>query len=413
MTRSGSKALAWTLCALTFAAAISFVVVAIIDPNAGGPDHVSPSGPTPNDKASGGYVPYAVLTAIVFTAFAVVGGVVAARRPRNPVGWCFAAGALLWALGVLSSGVYWHLAFGREHPPRTADYMAWLGNWSFAPAFVLLLCLVPLLFPTGAPPGPRWRVIGRTAAVAGVLATLSFAFMPGPLDKADFPWVDNPLGVSGLGLRTLADVSFVAVTATALAGLISVVIRYRRADGIERLQLRWLAVAAGVLVLGAVGGSAASGWLGSGAGWVGILLGLLSIAVAVAIAMLRYRLYDIDVLINRTLVYGALTATLVGIYVVSVLLLQLLLNGVTGDSSLAVAVSTLAAAGLFGPARARIQRGVDRRFYRRRYDARRTLEAFSARLRDEVALDVLTAELQDVVAETMRPAHVSLWLRRR
>src|SRR5262249_28162562 len=134
MTSSGSRALAWTLCAVTVAVAIAFVVVAIIDPNAGGPQHVSPSGPTPHDKAAGGYVPYAVLTAIVFVAFAVVGGVVASRRPRNPVGWCLAIGALLWALGVLSSGVYWHLAFGREHPPAAAEYMAWLGNWTFAPA---------------------------------------------------------------------------------------------------------------------------------------------------------------------------------------------------------------------------------------------------------------------------------------
>ena len=411
MTRSRSKALAWALCALTIAVAIGFVLVAVIDPNAGGPEHPSPSGPTPSDKASGGDVPYAVLTAIVFMAFAVVGGVVASRRPRNPVGWCLAAGALLWALGVLSSGIYWHLAFGREHPPAAAAYMAWLGNWTFAPAFALLLCFVPLLFPTGAPPGPRWRVVGRVAVVAGVAATLSFAFMPGRLSKADFPWVDNPLGVGGLGLRTVADVSFLAVAATALAGLVSVVVRYRRARGIERLQLRWLAVAACVLVLGAVGGDAGSGWLGSGAGWIGILVGLLSIAVAIGVAMLRYRLYDLDILINRTLVYGALTATLAAVYVGSVLLLQLLLGGVTGRSSFAVAVSTLAVAGLFRPARARIQRGVDRRFFRRRYDARQTLEAFSARLRDEVALDALTAELEGVVADTMQPAHVSLWLR--
>ena len=138
MTRLGSSSrLAWALCGFTVAVAVAIVVVAIADPNAGGPEHVSPSGPTAHDTAAGGYVPYAVLTAIVFSAFAVVGAVVAARRPRNPVGWFFGAGALLWALAVLSSGVYWHVAFGRLHPPATADFIAWFGSWAFLPAFVL------------------------------------------------------------------------------------------------------------------------------------------------------------------------------------------------------------------------------------------------------------------------------------
>jgi hypothetical protein len=410
VTRIGSGTLAWVLCAATVAVAIAFVVVAIIDPNAGGPEHVSASGPSPHDKASGGYVPYAVLTAIVFSAFALVGAVVAQRRPRNPVGWFFGAGALLWALGVLSSGLYWHMAFGRSHPPRAADFVAWLGSWTFVPAFVLLLGLVPLLFPTGAPPGPRWRVVGWTAAVAGVVATLSNAFVPGPLDIADFPWVDNPLGVEGLGLRTLADVSFPLVAAAALAGLISVVARYRRARGIERLQVKWVAVAACALVLFALGGSALSGWLGSGAGWIGILLGLLGVAAAVGIALLRYRLYDLQVVINRALVYGALTAILAATYVGSVLLLQLLLSP---SSNLAIAASTLAVAALFYPARSRIQRLVDRRFYRRKYDAQHTVDAFSARLRDELDLATLSSDLAGVVSETLQPAHVSLWLRER
>ena len=143
----------------------------------------APPGPARTDKASGGYVPYAVFSGIVFAAFAVVGGVVAARRPRNPIGWFLSVGALLWSLGVLSSSVYWHMAFGRSDPPAAADYVAWLGTWTFLPAFVLLLSLVPLLFPTGAPPGPRWRVVAWTAAVAGGVATLSTALAPGPLDR--------------------------------------------------------------------------------------------------------------------------------------------------------------------------------------------------------------------------------------
>jgi hypothetical protein len=196
-----------------------------------------------------------------------------------------------------------------------------------------------------------------------------------------------------------------------LAALTSLVVRYRRARGIERLQLRWVAAAACLLVLLAVGGSLATPWLGSGAGWISMLLGLLAVAASLAVALLRYRLYDIDVVVNRTLVYGALTATLALTYLGSVLLLQLALSTITEGSGLAVAASTLAVAAMFRPARARIQEGVDRRFYRRKYHAAHTLGRFAAQLRDEVALDSLRAELQSVVASTMQPAHVSLWLR--
>jgi hypothetical protein len=409
--RAGAPVLAWAVCALTVAVALASLVLAIVDPNSGGPTHVSASGPSPQDEPEGGYVPYAAFNALVFSTFAMVGAIVAIRRPRNPVGWFFGAGALLWSLGVLSSGVYWHMAFGRANPPAAADYFAWFATWSFLPAFVLLLALVPLLFPTGAPPSPRWRKVGWTAAVAGVVATGSNAFAPGSLEAADFPWVDNPFGVGGLGLDTLAAVSFPVVGVAALAGIVSLVVRYRRAHGVERQQLRWVAGAGCLLVLAAIGGSAASGWLGQGAGWIGILLGLLGVAVAVAIALLRYRLYDLDVVVNRTLVYAGLTALLAATYLVCVLLLQLVASGAAGGSSLAVAVSTLAVAALFRPARERIQHAVDHRFYRRKYDAARTIEAFSTRLRDEVDLDALDHELSAVVRDTLQPRHVSLWLR--
>ena len=412
MTRLGSSSwLAWVICGLTVAAAVAVVVIAIADPNSAGPAHVGPSGPTAHDKPQGGYVPYAVLTGLVFSTFAVVGAIVAARRPRNAVGWLVAVAALLWTLAVLSNGVYWHMAFGRPDAPAAADFVAWFGTWAFLPAFVLLLGLVPLLFPTGAPPGRRWRAVGWTAAVAGGVATVSTALAPGPLEAADYPWVDNPFGIEGLGLGTLADLSFVPAGVAALAALVSLVVRYRRARGIERLQLRWVAAAACVLVLFAVGGSLATPWLGEGVGWVAMLFGLLAVAASLAGALLRYRLYDIDIVINRTLVYGALTATLALTYLGSVLLLQLALSGITEESGLAVAASTLAVAALFRPARARIQRGVDRRFYRRKYDAARTLERFGAHLRDEVDIDALGGELRAVVAQSMQPASISLWLR--
>ena len=304
--RVGPAALAWALCGVTVAVALGGLILAIADPNTAGPAHASPSGPTVHDTPAGDYVPYAALTAIVFSTFAVVSAVVAARRPRNPVGWLIGAGSFLWALAVLANNVYWHIAFGRPDPPAAGDYLAWLGNWTFLPAFLLLLGLVPLLFPTGAPPGPGWRKVGWIAAVAGGVAAVSNALAPGPMDSADFAWIDNPFGIGGLGLGLVADVSFALVGAAALAGIASLVVRYRRAHGIERLQLRWVAGAGCLLVLFTIGGDVASAWLGSGAGWAGTLLGLLCVAVAVAVSLLRYRLYDIDVVINRTLVYGAL-----------------------------------------------------------------------------------------------------------
>jgi hypothetical protein len=402
--------LARAVCALTVAVALASLVLAIVDPNVGGPAHVSPSGPTPQDEPEAGYVVYAALSGLVFSAFALVGAIVAIRRPRNPVGWFFGAGALLWSLGVLSGGLYWHMAFGRANPPVAADYVAWLGTWTFLPAFVLLLALVPLLFPTGAPPSPRWRKVGWTAAVLGVVATVSNALAPGSLEAADFPWVDNPFGVGGLELDRLAAVSFPVVGAAALASIASLVVRYRRAHGVERQQLKWVAGAACLLVVAAVGGEVASPWLGSGAGWIGILLGLLCIAIAMGVALLRHRLYDLDVVVNRALVYGALTAILAATYAGTVLLLQLVLSP---SSNLAIAVSTLAVAGFFYPARTRVQRLVDRRFYRRKYDAQRTVDSFSARLRDELDLAALSSDLRGVVRETLQPAHVTLWLRER
>jgi len=410
-SRVGAPALAWALCTLTVAVALASLVLAIADPNSAGPAHPSPSGPSPNDSPEPGYAPYAAFSALVFSGFAVVGAIVAARRPRNPIGWLFEAGALVWSLGVLSNGVYWHMAFGRVHPPAAADYVAWFGSWSFEPAFVLLLCFVPLLFPTGSPPTPRWRVVGWTAVVAGALNIVGTALAPGSLGNGDFPWVDNPFGIAGLGLGAVGGASFVAVAAAAIAAIASLVVRYRRAQGIERQQLKWVAGAGCLLVVAAIGGDLLSGWLGSGAGWIGILAGLLCIAIAVGMALLRYRLYDLDVVINRALVYAGLTATLAATYLAIVLLLQLVLSGVTGNSGLAVAASTLTVAALFRPARARIQHAVDHRFYRRKYDAERTIEAFSTRLRDQVDLAALDHELSAVVRETLQPAHLSLWLR--
>jgi len=271
------------------------------------------------------------------------------------------------------------------------------------------LVFFPLLFPTGVPPTPRWRVVARIGAAGAVAMMVGLAFSPGRLE--DVP-LSNPLGLdgpAGSAASVVGGLGFMLMVASTLAAIASAVVRFRRSEGVERQQLKWVTAAAALLipllvVPGDVYGS-------TDFGYAALMFGFLVIAVAVAVAMLRHRLYDIDVVINRTLVYGVLTALLASTYLGLVLVFQLVLSPLTEESDLAIAASTLAVAALFRPARRRIQELVDRRFYRRRYDAQRTLASFSGRLRDEVALDSLSAELRGVVADTMQPAHLSLWLR--
>jgi hypothetical protein len=240
---------------------------------------------------------------------------------------------------------------------------------------------------------------------------IGYAFAPGPLE--DYPRVDNPLGIEGAGsdvLKAFRVLGFPLFMVAAIASGASLVVRFRRSNGVERQQVKWMAAAATFTVAAWITTAIFDQVLGIDISGL-LTVGLLALPAATAIALLRYRLYDLDVVVNRTLVYGALTATLVAAYLGLVLLFQLLLEPLTASSDLAIAGSTLAVAALFRPARNRIQELVDRRFYRRRYDAGRTVEAFSVRLRDQVALDALSDELRDVAQRTLEPAHVSLWLK--
>jgi hypothetical protein len=407
--RNRTALIAWLVCGLALAMVLAAAVIGILDPNASAPANPNPTGPKPGDQVASGQVLFGTLTLIVCSALAVAGAVAVTRRPRNAVGWLLLCAGASLSLTMLADTIYWHFAFGREAAPAGAKWFAWVEAWSWVPAVVSLFGLLPLLFPTGAPPSPRWRAAVWAAGGAGVVMLVTSAFSPGSLESVK--WVDNPIGVEGLGLEAIGMVAFVVWLVASLAGVISLVVRYRRSHGIERQQLKWVAAAGCLLLLSfVVGGVLTSVWSDQ-AGWVSMLIGLLALVAAIAIALLRYRLYDIDVVINRTLVYGALTAILAAAYLASVLLLQLLLSGITKDSGLAVAASTLAVAALFRPARSRIQGTVDRRFYRRKYDAARTLERFGTRLRDELDLDALGSESRTVVADTMQPPSVSLWLR--
>jgi hypothetical protein len=340
-----------------------------------------------------------------------VGALLTLRRPRHPVGW------LLLALGlsVLTAGVSdGYAAYGllvRTEPLWAADYAAWWDDSGFV-VWPALLGFILLLTPTGSLPSPRWRWWARIAAAAPVLWLLGAALQTRPLEA---PWqaVTSPLAVPALaGPAGYASwLSVLVVGLALLVGAASLIVRFRRARGAERQQLRWVAFAAALSALGVVAIGALVPLLSGGNQ---LILGVLTAAclallpLATGVAILRYRLYDLDRIISRTVAYGLLTVLLGGAYAGVVLGLGQRLGQ---DSSLVVAGATLAVAAAFQPARRRIQQAVDRRFNRRRHDAAETIQAFSARLRDQLDLDTLTTELLAVVDQTMQPTQASLWLR--
>ena len=339
-------------------------------------------------------------------AFTGAGVVVATRQPRNSVGWLFLGVGFAAALAIFSSSLADHL-LANGGPSLGARIAAAYASASWVPMMLPGLTFVLLLFPDGHLLNRRWRWMARLSALVIAVAFVTTLITPGPLE--DYPQLRNPLGVEGS--EALEGPGVLLMLIAVLACPASLVLRYRRSDGVTRQQIKWLAFAGAVAALTFAAGFGAFALFPHGSDdvvYLAMMTTVLLLPVAAAVAILRYRLYDIDVVINRALVYTALTVTLVGAYLVTVLLAQLVLPA---RSDLGVAVSTLAAAAVFQPARRRIQAAVDRRFFRRRYDVQQTLQAFGARVRDEVDLDALSAELGGVVAGTMAPAHVSLWLR--
>jgi hypothetical protein len=357
---------------------------------------------------------YWVVDTLVAIGLSTVGAVIVPRcPPNNPIGWLFCAIGLLFAVGhfCIEYGIYSLLATSAPLPAGEAA--AWIRRWIWVPYLGLGVFLF-LLFPDSRLPGSGWRWFAWLSVPLEVVATIVLAFSPGPLGSIP---IQNPLGVESLPsyvivgdkVETLA-FAFLFVAAS------SMFVRLRRARGVERQQIKWVAYAAMAAASGAILTYTLPEDLGAlWLEWPGFLLligGVLGIPVSMGIAITRYRLYEIDLIINRTLVYGALTAILVLFYFGSVTALQSLFSLLTGQgNTLAIVASTLAIAALFNPLRRRIQGVIDRRFYRRKYDARKTLEAFGSRLREQTDLEKLCEDLTEVVDETMQPSHISLWLR--
>jgi hypothetical protein len=395
--------LAWAVCALTLAlTAFSFVLIAL------------------SLRQNAPIFFYWLEPTVIAVGYSVIGAIIASRLSNHPIGWiCCAIG---FSAGVEHfSGEYAVYALVAQ-PDSLAGgkAMLWVQNW-FWILFIGLLVFLLLLFPNGRLPSTRWRWFAWLSAtvtvVAAILAAIAPDSTPGPESDANalrsFP---NPLGIEGLpNLQQPVQVLVLTVGLVAAASL--VVVRLRRARGIERQQIKWLLYASaiwfGALILKntVISPLVEVSW-GVRVGYLLVAVGGLGGPIAIGIAILRYRLYEIDTLINRTLVYGALTATLVGVYVGSIVVIQGLVRALTGqESQLAIVASTLGVAALFNPLRHRIQGFIDRRFYRRKYDAAKTLGAFSVKLRDETDLEALSSDLVSVVRETMQPTHVSLWLR--
>src|SRR5687768_860063 len=397
MSRRTAAWLAWSLWALSLAlTALSLLLLVL---NLSRPDVPVYSFWAENVLFSIGY--------------STVGAVIVPRMPQeNRIGWLFCAIGLLWAVIHLIGeyAIYTLLAEPGSLP--AGELATWIYSWLWVPGLGLLVFL-SLLFPNGRLPSARWRWFACLSALLTLVGMVLAAFSPGQIILG-LSAIRNPLGIEGLP-NAYKPVQALMLVLIAIS-VASLLMRRLYARGVERQQTKWFAYTTAVAASGAILQYIISEplglvWLG-GVAYALVLIGLVGIPISMGIAITRYRLYDIDLLINRTLVYGSLTATLVALYFGGIVVLQRFFVLLTGEqSTLAVVASTLAIAALFVPLRRRVQGFVDRRFYRRKYDARKTLEAFSAKLRDETDLEALNNDLVGVVRETMQPAHVSLWLR--
>jgi len=387
--------LAWSLCALSLVMTILSVLLLAL--NYSHPkSHVYSFWPE---------------NTVLPISFSIIGAVIASRLPANSVGWFFSAAACIATVAHLGAEYAIYALLAQPDTLPAGEALAWLTSW----VWVLSLgCTVLslLLFPDGHLPGRRWKWLAWLTLLLTSVAALWQAFSPGVI--VSLGSIRNPLGIDSLpGANEPVQAIMFGLMFVAVASSLSA--RMRRARGLERQQIKWPAYTAVIAASGSVltytiAEAMGSRWL-EWTGFVILIAALVTLPISVGIAIVRYRLYEIDFIINRTLVYGTLTATLVALYFVGIVVLQRVFVSLTGQqSTLAVVASTLLIAALFTPLRRRIQGFIDKRFYRSKYDARKTLEAFSASLRNETDLDALSDDLVGVVRETMQPTHVSLWL---
>jgi hypothetical protein len=353
---------------------------------------------------------------VLVVSFSVVGALILSHRPENTIGWIFCAAALFQALSEFGLEYATYALITRPGALPLGAEMSWLADWIWALGLGLILVFLPLYFPDGRPPSRRWRPVAWLGGLA-----IGLISVPVPI----LTWPERGMVVlrgGGIGdgdpgwLVALVEAGFPLMLLAGLGAMISLFVRFHWARGDERQQLKWFASGAALTLAWIFVFEqlvSTEGGLLEAVAAVSSLVLVPAIPIATGIAILRYRLYGIDRIINRTLVYGVLTTTLVLVYLGGVVSLQYTFRLLTGgNSQLAVVVSTLVIAALFNPLRRRIQAFIDRRFFRRKYDAARTLAAFSAKLRDKTDLDALNGELVSVVQETIQPAHVSLWLRK-
>jgi hypothetical protein len=398
MSRGAAAWLAWSMCALAVAlTALSLLLLLL---NFSYPD---------------AYVyDFWVENTVLPVSFSIIGAIIASRLPTNPLGWLFCAAAFIAAVVHLSAEYAIYALLAQPNSLPAGEALAWLTSWLWI-LFIGCIALSLLLFPDGRLPSSRWRWLAWLSVLLTIAGALWQAFSPGVI--VSLGPIRNPLGIEGLpsAEKPVQNIMFALLF---VATVPTLVLRLRRARGIEHQQIKWPAytavmAASGSVLTYTVSEAIGSRWL-EWAGFVVLMAALASFPVSIGIAIVRYRLYEIDTLINRTLVYGSLTVMLALVYLGGVTATQALFRTFTAQEKqpqLTIVISTLLIAALFNPLRRRVQSFIDRRFYRKKYDARKTLEAFSAKLRDETDLDALSGDLVEVVRETMQPAHVSLWLR--
>ena len=351
-----------------------------------------------------------VLLLLGFGAFALVGSLLVAKRPKNPVGWIMVSIGLMVGLFPTAESYAAYIMTTRGVPDTLAVLGAWLNDIYWVPLFVLAFIYLPLLFPDGHLLSARWLPVAVIPSIATMGFVVLAAFRETLVGQNIDYRIDNPIGIANLPAgenHPFFVVLYIMIGVGLFGAAAAVFVRFRRSRAVERQQLKMFLYAVAFLPILSFPIPIPL--------VEGVLFGLITIALpaAIGVAVLRYRLYDIDILIRRTLVYGALSVTLAFIYFGSVLVLQETIQAITGQqqSPIATVISTLGIAALFSPLRRRIQRDIDRRFYRRKYDAQKTLEAFAARARDEVELEQLTSYLLFAVQETVQPEKVSLWLK--